>query len=379
MAKATFTTLTPVHVGSGQTLRKGFDFIQEGNKIGFLDIDKIVNLIGSDSIPQLSAAIEKGEPLGEFLRKGRGFKNYKLEDICVRIAEAVNVSANTTELKEHYRVSIKGACIPGSSLKGAIKTAIWESLATDDFLNALKRTDFGFPPKWKDATVDKKLFGQNANEKSTRFLKVGDCHFTDIPTQICEVGIYNAYRKSWDFKNGNSFLAEVIPAHSTAQTEIKLDRLLLKCNIERYGEKWQATDTSFITEDIHLFCERINTYTKTLINWEFMDLENNGFDREKEGERMLDTLNSVYKQIEEIEKKQSNETILRVGGSSGWKFTTGGWITKPAVPISDEDYLQLRRTIQKRDYSNMDFWPKTRKMTIGGIALGFVKISFKEH
>jgi hypothetical protein len=81
MATATLTTLTPVHVGSGQTLKKGFDFIQEGNKIGFLDLDKIVNLIGVDSIPQLSAAIEKGEPLGDFLRKGRGFKSFKLEDI----------------------------------------------------------------------------------------------------------------------------------------------------------------------------------------------------------------------------------------------------------------------------------------------------------
>ncbi len=376
MAIATLTTLTPVHIGSGQTLKKGFDFIQEGNRIGFLNLDKMVNLIGKDSIPQLSAAIERGEPLGEFLRKDRGFKDFKLEDISHRVSDAVKISVTATELKEQYHTSMKGACIPGSSLKGSIKTALWESLVTESFLSTLQRADFGFIPKWKDATIEKKLFGQNANEKSTRFLKIGDCHFETVPTQVHEVGIYNAYRDHWKFKQGNNFLAEVIPAQVTAQVEIKFDKTLLDRNTDKYPEKWNNTDTHFITEDISGMCLLLNNYMKTLLQWEFDDLEKSGFDGEQEGQAMLDALDSMYQQIETIEKSNSKQGILRIGGNSGWKFTTGGWITKPAVPISDDDFHQLRRTIQKRDYSGMELWPKTRKMTTNGIPLGFVKIAF---
>jgi CRISPR-associated protein Csm5 len=385
MALATLTTLTPVHIGSGQTLKKGFDFIQEGNRIGFLDLDKVIRLIGSDSIPQLSAAIEKGEPLSDFLRKGRGFKNFGLEDIVHRIADAKNIATHVTELKEQYFTSIKGVCIPGSSLKGAIKTAIWETLTNEEFLKTLERKDFGFENRrknkweWNDQAIEKKLFGKNANEKSTRFLRIGDCHFENVQTQVFEVGIYNAYRSNWDFKNGNNILAEVIPAGASSLFEIKFDDLLLKTNKTKYPEDWVDTHTHFISGSTSDFCGMINSYTKNLLNWEFEDLQTNGFDKHVEGETMLNELERVYKFVSDAENSLNNQAFIRIGGSNGWKFTTGGWTTKPDVPLSDDEFGDLRKTIQRRDYSDMGFWPKTRKMTVTGIPFGFVKISFSKN
>ncbi len=385
MLTVTLTTLTPVHIGSGQTLKKGFDFLLEGNKVGFMDLDKIVSFIGEDYISQLSASIERGESLGTFLREGRGFKHLELKDISSRIADGVYLSPTVAELKEQYHTSIKGACIPGSSLKGAIKTAIWDSLTNDDFFNSLQSKDFGFlnqkkvVEKWKDATIEKKLFGPNANEKSTRFLKIGDCHFEATSTQVHEVGIYNAYRGGyWDFKKGNNFLAEVIPAKASAQLEIKIDEQLLQRNTSRYHEKWERTNTDFVSNGFAGLCQLINSYTKNLLDWEFEDLETNGFDKEEAGENMLDNLNIIYKSIDAIEQKKCNEAILRIGGNCGWKFTTSGWITKENAPLSEDDFYQLRKAIQKRDYSEMNFWPKTRKMTMQGVPLGFVKISFNQ-
>lgn len=376
MATATLTTLTPVHVGSGQTLKKGFDFIQEGSWIGIIDIAKVVALIGEASIPQLSAAIEKGEPLGDFLKKGRGFKDQSLEKLSHRISKAVGISNSTTELKEQYRVALKGPCIPGSSIKGAIKTALFNEATTDSFLTSLQPGDLkNRRGKWDDETVEKKIFGPNANEKTTRFLKVGDAHFNDLQTEIREVGIYNAYRNNWDFKKGNSFLAEVIPANAPAVFEIKIDALLWERNKERYPEKWNTLSSAFIDENSSRLCQLINAFTKTTLAWEIEDLEGSGFDGSAEGEAMLDGLDEIYKQVTAL-AVEAREAIFRIGGNSGWRFTTGGWVTKQALAINDQDYMQLRRAVQKRDYSGMELWPKTRKMTTGGTPLGFVKISF---
>jgi hypothetical protein len=77
------------------------------------------------------------------------------------------------------------------------------------------------------------------------------------------------------------------------------------------------------------------------------------------------------------EEAGNREMILRVGGYSGYLFTTGQWIgMKKQISISDIEFNNLRRFIQKRDYSQMAIWPKTRKVTSGGQLFGFVKISF---
>lgn len=372
MATATLTTLTPVHVGSGQTLNRGFDFIQDGNKIGFLDLDKIIMLIGEASIPQLTAQIEERKPIKDL----PALRNLRLEDISSSVADAAGISNTSQELKAHYRTSMQGLCIPGSSIKGAIKTAIWETLTTNEFASSIRITDLqNSRGKWKSDTIDKRLFGKDANTKSTRFLKVGDCSFGGQVAEVLEVGIYNSLRNGWDFKN-ERLLAEVLPQNATAKFTLKLDTTLLQINKERSPDDWQRINTAYINEGTSNFCRLLNAYMLRQLKFEKQDLEDAGFDTEDEGESMLAELNKVNAYVEEIEKQGKTAFVLRLGGHNGWNFTTGGWVKKKEIQYSEFELSDLRRTIQRRDYGDMNLWPKTRKMTIDGTPLGFIKIEF---
>ncbi|TAD85876.1 MAG: type III-A CRISPR-associated RAMP protein Csm5 [Bacteroidetes bacterium] len=379
MATATLTTLTPVHVGSGQKLLRNFDFIVEDGRVGFIDLEKVVAIIGIEQIAQLTAVIEKRGSLVDFLRKGRGLTNVKLEDICYRIASQKASGSVANELKEQYHTLLKGACIPGSSLKGAIKTFLWQKSATDDFLQSLRIEDFkNKRGKWDSENIDKKLFGQNANEKVTRFLKIGDVHFEVPKTGVYEVGIYNKQFTSWAFKEGQYFLAECLPIGLNGYFEFKIDGKWMNKNIEKHPEKWKKNATYNLNKTSYDFLKDLNTYTLDMLDAEIKELEGEGFANDNVGNTMLDNLDKVFKLGDNIERTQEPSAIVRLGGNSGWTFMTGNWINSvPTNVIDENNFTSIRKTIQRNKQYDMNLWPKTRKMTTKGMPLGFVKITIQ--
>lgn len=90
---------------------------------------------------------------------------------------------------------------------------------------------------------------------------------------------------------------------------------------------------------------------------------------------IIDTLKNL---ISEIENRSKNEIIIRIGANSGWRFITAAWVLKLEEQMNVNQVNSLRRTIQKKDYSDMELWPKTRKISSDGQLFGFVKISINE-
>lgn len=370
MALAKLTTLTPVHIGSGEKLLRDFDFIVKDGQIGFLDLEKVVEKIGIERLPQLTAEIEK-KSVKSYLE--RTIPNVPIEDLCKRVARNKASNSNCNELKEHYYTSMMNICIPGSSIKGAIKTALWETIATKETQSSWRTDDYkNRKGKFDSSTIDKKLFGNTANEKTTRFLKIGDVHFPETTTSVYEIGILNAGYNDWQFKNGSSFLAECIPSVATSTFQFKLDEEWLKLNKKYHPDKWRSPSIKLVEKDIISFCSLINSYTSRMINYEFEDLEEAGFDSNDSGNEMLDIMEQIRSKADDALKNQSNIAILRVGGNSGWNFTTGGWVKSSAIP--NNDFNNLRRTIQRGEIYDMELWPKTRKIIANGTPLGFVKI-----
>lgn len=381
MISYTLQTLTPVHVGSGQKFLRDINFVVENGQVGFIDLNKIVDLIGIEHIPQLTTIIEKKKSITEYLKNGRGLKHIRLEDYCYRVAEMKSINSSSNELKELYHTSLQGASIPGSSLKGAIKTAIWESLATDEDQARWRRDDYvqykNGREVYKDDRIEKKLFGPNANEKTTRFLAVGDIHFPEIKSEVYEVGIYNAGYKGWHFKNGQSFLAECIPAGSEALFNLKINKDYFELNKRKYPKNWDRLSSDFLSDGTIGLCKIINSYTQRLIGYEIEDLIKDKIDHEQIGEIMIDELKELKAQVDTLIKNKVPIALLRVGGNSGWNFTTGSWIKAcPETVLNENDMTKLRKSIQKNREYDMELWPKTRKLTMKGNLMGFVQLSF---
>ena len=50
MSKVRIETLTPVHIGSGNMLFKGMDYVVKGDKLYIIDHRKVLDIIGAERV-----------------------------------------------------------------------------------------------------------------------------------------------------------------------------------------------------------------------------------------------------------------------------------------------------------------------------------------
>lgn len=164
----TVTTLSPLHIGDGNELRQDFDFLVNNGRTYRLNVDIILTAKSSSMIPDRSGQY----PLPGKLLQEKDYKNPAFFRYVVpgfprsRRADARLQSCIKDVYDRPY--------IPGSSLKGAIRTALaWTGW--DEINPRLDRRALGHNRKWAGQSLEKKLFGRDPNNDLLRALQVGDC------------------------------------------------------------------------------------------------------------------------------------------------------------------------------------------------------------
>ncbi len=99
---------TPIHVWSGNELVKGIDFVELGNKLCIVDIDKIAKHIRPEDLAKLTSE-DIARVVASYVRS---------YDVCKDIVDKRTV-ATSDRLATMNTVGV-----PGSSLKGYIRTAV---------------------------------------------------------------------------------------------------------------------------------------------------------------------------------------------------------------------------------------------------------------
>lgn len=122
---------SPIHIGNGDKLTK-FDYLVEGKSLTVLNFDKLVSLVYKDekSINLLLNSVEKGEGLNFFL-----VKKYidKIKKYTI-IADFEKFNINK-EIHTFIKTSGYKPYIPGSEIKGAVRTAILYNILKDNWEN----------------------------------------------------------------------------------------------------------------------------------------------------------------------------------------------------------------------------------------------------
>ena len=379
MSKIKITTLTSVHIGSGETLQYGSDFVR--GKIGddaflsVVDPKKVLDLIGNDHVQHWVAAIERREPTDKIVQQFA--PNARLKDYSRRLISEWSAVKNTDTLKEHIHDGRGVPYIPGSSIKGAIRTAVLATLAeniqgVEKKIDKTKYKDFKGNPipedkiKYKaDAkNIESELFGSNPNEDVFRFLQVGDAYFGEnYEVAIRMVNINERERQSfWD--ESKSQLIEAIPPEDVSEFQLKLNETgynLSRDRVQMIPDCMKSIPNLF---------ETINNHTSGLLESEIEYWEDRKADDDANKVSLyIDKITKVLKQSESCHK--GKECVLRIGHGSGWRFITGAWTEylenfySVVVPVSRP----------KNDkYVKYDF-PKTRRVDDECKLLGFVKLS----
>ena len=315
--------LTAVHIGTGNTLSL-LDYKLANTNSG---IRKYVRF-SSDSILNRIAVDEKLRYEFELRSQNSDMKsmqnffhnNMKNEDVsylCLptkAFEENYNNNIkkdplqNACEVQEMYRPSFKSLpVIPGSSIKGAIRTALVDSCVKD------VEGGFDFYKAKKDKKFENQILAnKDAKDDPFRAIYVGDCNFDTPHSQ--GVGTLQI------LKNINNILSE---SNSTQiQAEVLLGKLVVKESIpqsltiiiDKDLQKSGNVLKRFFIKDIISEC---NYFYGENLKQEYTHFYKN-FDSEK-----TELIEKLFLEIKNItEKEQENSFVIRLGKWNQFEFIT---------------------------------------------------------
>ncbi len=379
-------TLSYIHIGSGVMLSKGNDFVvidgEEGSDIYVIDANKFGAIIGSDlaSINQWVDHIKRGTA-SEFIRN-RTQGHSPMEYSKRRIINFADFRNTQGTLKECLHDGMGRPYIPGSSIKGAIRTAVLASLARKkgrEVLNNEFRRIFQEENKSKRkrmlSSIEQSFFGNNPNSDIFRFVTVGDAYF-DKNSEIAVKQVNLNIRNRNSLKDSSKQqIIEAIGDGEMSSFSLKIDKNRFE-QVKNVHHEYLASMPPFPDElaDIPRLFSLINQHTKQLTEDEInmWEKDYNDFDGQD------DYVNYMKDILNDIIKCKPNECVIRLGQAIGWRFITGAWTELIDEEIFYENIVPIARPHDREKYSEYVF-PKSRRIDDESFIFGFLKLSLEEQ
>lgn len=315
------TAITPVCIGDGQKLSPFSDYKLKDGKLIYLNQETIKQVLKTR--PNLIEDFVKGiisgmDNTGSKFDIERFFYNYAKIDLASITLKTIDSTAVPKGNKNLYTI-IKNAgvhpYIPGSSLKGAIKTALLYIWLQDknnhwckDYLKLYDKNSTGNLSKKKEDNLpnEKKALEEELNNKFNSFeFAVSD---SDL---FSEDSIKAIDTKRLQLKEGKFTIPqtwEAIKENSSATLSISSIKM----------GKDELLNWTQIYKVINLFSQNSND-----IEWEIFDNccgENNKFDDD-----IYNSLFSFYNSIEKnINNADATTCYLRLGSGKGYYFNSIG-------------------------------------------------------
>lgn len=368
------TTLSPLFIGSGKTLSPYSDFIQDGNMLIYLNQKKIEEVI-SDK-PQL---------IDEYVKEIRKKMNNTTSEASLKdfITTRLKLSLESVTLR---KVPIVGSIgrqqlrqfiatagrpfIPGSSIKGAFRTAVlYDWLMNDKNGQAVLNEIARYITKSKSKEIkeqdeakkeinrmqiEEKCFG-SISQDPFRFLQISDSNCIELTRlQVCQVSRFSILNdKSQPIPQPE----ECLMSQTNATLKITIQKL-------EKDEKFQFLNDVDLTK---LF-KKVKDFSKEAVLRELDELENN-----KLHEKMFTFYEKLEKQIDQL---KSNEVILRLGGGKTFFDNSIG------LSIDNDDTgesLELFLIAINMPKYKGGIFPKTRTVVVSNNKpdqpMGWVKLS----
>lgn len=372
MTNLEIITLSPIHIGSGENYNSS-EYL--GGKIKdkngeFQPTFRRINI--SKYFSSLNE--DKQEELLENLSN----RNFNLKSFDSKISNDYRVYTSYNKCKQNPRddqfieeniKSLNEAYIPGSSIKGAIKTALlFNSIDLEDIPEIVKDVIKGNRiNRWNYENFINGYFSSDSMRNKAqgsimKFMQISDSNSLKIPSVYDVISIMATENGSKQYykRNGTvvrSFLETIRPKlklKSSFSTNFD-SRTYSRLNL---NDKKYLLDTDYIKESIFNFS---NAYIEYELDFS-----------EKYG---IDYLNKFYRNIQS--KNKINHPLLKIGSGSGFLATTIALKIKQYGDVYFETYFdKVQQTLRTRNYS-FEF-PKSRKITAkGAMPLGWTQLSFK--
>ena len=360
-------TLTSLHIGSGNMLQKDSDFVfgkdaKEQSVVYVINPRKVLTLIGEENVDAWTVAIENGrstEDIVKLYAPKATITDYSLHTIDMKMSRPAQ------QIKEFIRDGFDRPYIPGSSIKGAIRTAVLSSIAQAMNEVELTQTTKNYG-KITAKALEAKVFGKNPNHDVFRYVLVGDAFATGYRTAVYNMVNINERTERGFWDTSKQMATEVL----LCGTEVDFSLVLKQPELRPIDMPAMPKALSSVNALLNV----INNHTRTLLADEIDIWESKNVDSQSE-----EKVNSYIEQLKDLlnaanECQGKHSAVMRIGHGSGWRFITGAWTER----LSDNDFdaiVNKARPGNMKRYADYDF-PKSRRLEEDECEpLGFVKIT----
>jgi CRISPR-associated protein Csm5 len=375
------TTITPVHIGTGVNLSHIDGFYANGTWRR-INLDKV---LAAPSVNLNTLTIAMGERDFRWSSGAVGV-NLASEQFCV-YALPCPASPEEVEIREATKDVFSQPMIPGSSIKGAIRTALlWHliennddafNFASENLKNKLRDSGGRRPNRqWAGQDIERNVFGRSPNYDLMRAVQVSDTQ--TVPIDALEIG--EAWTVTLDPRNrlvqkrerGQEYktFVEQLRVGQRLQLSIRIDDFLFSDGAEKdlhfQGPKQEAIN------QLPAVC---NQLAGGIIEEEL------GFFEHYQG---LPEITNFYESLSDrLENLPDGAFLLQIGWGGGYNAKT---VTDLLVgdDESEDLLMELRRHYRlgesrsrRGSYDAREF-PKTRRVLYEGqrptSPLGWVEI-----
>jgi hypothetical protein len=341
--------LTPLHIGDGTELQSNLDYISDKKSIDVIEFDSLL-----ESLSDCPSAIND-------LSKSVSLKQL-LEDDKLNVKPRYSLSFKGNSAPKSMRRFLKNGFgqpyISGSSLKGAIHTALWTSLDRSGLPLASKFDPFN--------EAVKALGGIDPYHMFIRPLQISDSIGVEPEgALICEeIKIFNLLRENKPGWKDFVIFLECLKPKIKLYFQARIDPLLNTASAKKIGG---ITECSGLASFGSLL-ETINAHSLHIAERDQVFFSNYGSETDPVAEfykKLLVDINAV--------KHDPGTAFLRLSWGSGWRGMTGDWI--------EGDSLMEIRKANDPGKRGCPIFPKTRRLAIDtekgthSLPLGWVKIS----
>lgn len=346
-------------------MRNNTDFLvyreDDDSFISVIDPQKILALVGEEHLEDWLLSIENpDDTVVRFVKRYN--KNAHPDDYALRIITNYAEVKKTDTLKECIHNGMGLYYIPGSSIKGAIRTAVLSQLSKGKGLEGKIRDKNN---RINAKQVEKYFFGEDPNKDIFRFLQVGDAYFSNdcgIATRMVNLNITHK-NDLGDYSK--SQIVEAIGLENSTSLQMKITN-----DYYQWVKGKRQEDIATLPmemESLSSLFILINTHLEELVSseiqiWTELQESYSG------AEDYIDNMRLILDEIKQCQK--GKECVLRIGYGAGWRFITGGW----AEDLDNFNEVISASRPKNNLYTEYVF-PKSRRLDEDSDVFGFVKLS----
>ncbi len=339
-------TLTPVHIGTVDEWRLGFDFLLYNNQTWVLNVDAVLQAKEGQLQPDL-----KGHyPLPGAFITDSDLKNPSFFRYVLR-GQPPSEKADA-RMKPFIKDPFDRPYIPGSSLKGALRTALAWTGWSDMKMPPLQRDDIGKSKSWAGKPLEAKLFGKDANHDLLRTLQISDLFGPEKPGEgLIALKAQVLTQSAIQAPVGLETLASDIEFHGS----MTIDETLFKPMAAKLGF---SNRKPWLDELLPRAQKHSRSRISRLVKW---------FEQVAPPAPNVERIIGFYRQILSL-NLASNQAIIQIGWGAGWDGKTF-WTHLQQNSVLFEKLIMEFRMDKAGKFSKRkpgDPFPTSRRVAVSG-------------